>query len=41
MVRVLNGGGPDDDTLLAHAAAIEPVPFVGHPPVSVRSGADR
>jgi len=41
MVRVLNGGGPDDDTLLAHAAAIEPVPFVDHPPVSVRSGADR
>jgi aerobic C4-dicarboxylate transport protein len=40
MVRVLNGGGPDDDTLLGHAAAIEPVPFVDHPPVSVRSGAD-
>jgi aerobic C4-dicarboxylate transport protein len=34
MVRVLNGGGPDDDTLLAKAAAIEPVPFVDHPPVS-------
>ena len=30
MVRVLNGSGPDDDTLLAQAAAIEPVPFVDH-----------
>jgi aerobic C4-dicarboxylate transport protein len=30
MARVLNGGGPDDDGLMAAAAAIEPVPFVDH-----------
>jgi aerobic C4-dicarboxylate transport protein len=37
MARVLNGGGLDDEALLAHAAAIEPVPFVDHAPVPVRS----
>jgi aerobic C4-dicarboxylate transport protein len=37
MARVLNGGGVDDDALLAHAAAIEPVPFVDHAPMPVRS----
>jgi aerobic C4-dicarboxylate transport protein len=40
MVRVLNGGGLDDDTLLAQASAIEPVPFIDHAPVPVESGAD-
>ena len=38
MARVLNGEGPDDDALLAHAASIEPVPFVDHAPVPVQSG---
>jgi aerobic C4-dicarboxylate transport protein len=38
MARVLNGEGPDDDALLAHAASIEPVPFIDHAPVPVQSG---
>ncbi|HEX3744164.1 MAG TPA: dicarboxylate/amino acid:cation symporter [Bryobacteraceae bacterium] len=36
---MLNGGAPDDDTLLGHIAGIEPVPFVGHTttPVSAQA----
>ena len=30
MARVLDGGGLDDDGLMAAAAAIEPVPFIDH-----------
>ena len=40
MVRVLNGAAPDDSALLAAAAAIEPVPFVDQPTVSVTVGAN-
>jgi aerobic C4-dicarboxylate transport protein len=35
MVRVLNGGGPDDDSLMAAVATIEPVPFVDHSTVEL------
>jgi len=35
MARVLNGGGPDDEQLMASVAAIEPVPFVDHAVVEV------
>jgi aerobic C4-dicarboxylate transport protein len=40
MTRVLDGFGPDDDALLAAAAAIEPVPFVDHEPASAQSSAN-
>ena len=35
MARVLNGGPLDDDHRMGAAAAIEPVPFVGHAPSPV------
>jgi aerobic C4-dicarboxylate transport protein len=35
MTRILDGGGPDDDHLMAAAAAIEPVPFVDQPEVTM------
>jgi aerobic C4-dicarboxylate transport protein len=39
MAHVLNGGPSDHDHLIAAAAAIEPVPFVGHPTEQTVAGA--